>query len=210
MFITFEGTDCVGKSTQAKLLANRLENEGHTVVCTHEPGGTEIGKQCRQILKHSTVPIFPETELLLMNASRAQLVREVIQPALSLGHVVISDRYYDSTLAYQHYGRMIDMGQVREVIACAIDGCSPDLTLLLTVKPETVRERKAFRGDKVHDRFEAAGDSFMAKVDRGFAELARAFNRIKVVPADSSADRVAEAVWAQVTLAMSKRVQGRI
>src|SRR5690349_21817305 len=118
MFITFEGTEGSGKSTQVKLLATRLRGLGHPVRTCREPGGTPIGEELRHTLKHSlqNQAMSPEAELLLMNASRAQLVREVIRPALSAGEVVLCDRFYDSTTAYQGYGRQLDLELVKRVI----------------------------------------------------------------------------------------------
>src|SRR5437870_5563992 len=135
IFITFEGTEGSGKSTQIKVLGERISALGHNVVLLREPGGTPISEEIRHTLKHSAAnhAMFPETELLLMNAARAQLVREVIQPALRAGKVVLCDRYFDSTLAYQGYGRGLDLNEIRKIIDYAIAGTVPDLTLLLRV-----------------------------------------------------------------------------
>ncbi|MGV3756610.1 MAG: dTMP kinase, partial [Verrucomicrobiota bacterium] len=131
LFITFEGTEGGGKSTQIQLLAERLRSLGHTVRTLREPGGTPIGEEIRHLLKHSDANhgMTSETELLLMNASRAQLVREVIQPALAASEIVLCDRFYDSTLAYQGYGRGLDLGQVQGVVDFAVGSVHPDLTL---------------------------------------------------------------------------------
>src|SRR5262245_51438602 len=129
-FITFEGTEGSGKSTQISLLAERLRGEGHRVRTLREPGGTPIGEEIRHTLKHSkdNEAMTAEAELLLMNASRAQLVREVIRPALNAGEIVLSDRFYDSTTAYQGYGRRLDLKMVRAVIDVAVSETQPDLT----------------------------------------------------------------------------------
>ena len=140
LFITFEGTEGCGKSTQVELLAQRLRALGYRVRALREPGGTPIGEEIRHTLKHSqaNVAMTPETELLLMNASRAQLVREIIRPALAAGEIVVCDRFYDSTLAYQGYGRGLDLQIVKSAIDFAIGNTRPNLTLLLhRARPES-------------------------------------------------------------------------
>ena len=121
-FITFEGLEGCGKSTQVKLLAERLTQAGQVVRVLREPGGTPIGEEIRHTLKHSAhnAAMTPEAELLLMNASRAQLVREVIRPALAAGEIVVCDRFYDSTIAYQGYGREMDLARVKAIIDFAV------------------------------------------------------------------------------------------
>src|SRR3954465_3211826 len=138
LFITFEGTEGSGKSTQISLLAERLRDLGHSVRTIREPGGTPIGEEIRHTLKHSSEnqAMTWEAELLLMNASRAQLVREVIRPALAAGQIVLSDRFYDSTTAYQGYGRQLDLQMVKTVIDAAVGDTRPNLTLLFVVPPE--------------------------------------------------------------------------
>ena len=135
MFITFEGTEGGGKSTQIQLLAERLRSAGCVVRVLREPGGTPIGEEIRHTLKHSEAnhAMTSEAELLLMNASRAQLVREVIRPALAAGEVVLCDRFHDSTTAYQGYGRQLDLGRVAAVIDFAVGETRPDVTWLLDV-----------------------------------------------------------------------------
>src|SRR4029077_2612599 len=134
-FITFEGVEGCGKSSQVALLADRLRNHGHTVRVTRATGGTSIGEKIRHTLKHSkdNSAMTWEAELLLMNASRAQLVREFIRPALARGEIVISDRFYDSTTAYQGHGRQLDLAAVQVVIDLAVGDTRPDLTLLICV-----------------------------------------------------------------------------
>src|SRR5665213_2823451 len=133
LFITFEGTEGSGKSTQIQVLAKRLREMGRVVQTLREPGGTPIGEEIRHTLKHSNAnhAMMAETELLLMNASRAQLVREVIRPAIEQGEIILCDRFYDSTVAYQGHGRGLDFAMVRKIIACAVGETQPDLTLLL-------------------------------------------------------------------------------
>src|SRR5437588_11919622 len=135
LFITFEGTEGSGKSTHIQLLAERLRTMDRTVRVLREPGGTPIGEEIRHTLKHSQQnrSMTPETELLLMNASRAQLVREVIRPALAAGEVVLCDRFHDSTIAYQGYGRRLDLRLVQSLIDIAVGDTRPNLTLLLMV-----------------------------------------------------------------------------
>src|SRR3954465_12402813 len=131
LFITFEGTEGSGKTTQISLLAERLRDLGHHVRTVREPGGTPIGEEIRHTLKHSAAnhAMTAEAELLLMNASRAQLVREVIRPALAGGEIVLCDRFYDSTTAYQGHGRGLDLKQVQTVIDFAVGETRPALTL---------------------------------------------------------------------------------
>ncbi|HSY09362.1 MAG TPA: dTMP kinase, partial [Candidatus Dormibacteraeota bacterium] len=172
LFITFEGTEGCGKSTQVELLARQLRSLGHRVRVLREPGGTPIGEEIRHTLKHSqnNAAMTPEAELLLMNASRAQLVREIIRPALAAGEIVLCDRFYDSTTAYQGYGRGLDLNLVKEVIDFAVDWTRPHLTLLLEVSPETSRARVAARQSGsalVRDRIEEAGENFFERVAQG-------------------------------------------
>src|SRR5690349_10727251 len=147
LFITFEGTEGSGKSTQISLLAERLRSLGRTVRTLREPGGTPIGEEIRHTLKHSqdNAAMTPEAELLLMNASRAQLVREVVRPALAAGEIVLCDRFHDSTIAYQGFGRQLDLKMVQAVIDIAVGETRPDLTLLLMVSQEISELRRKTR-----------------------------------------------------------------
>src|SRR5947207_7020998 len=147
LFISFEGTEGSGKTTQISLLAERLRAAGHSVRTIREPGGTPVGEEIRHTLKHSAdnEAMTFETELLLMNASRAQLVREVIRPALAAGEIVMSDRFYDSTMAYQGYGRQLDLKVVKAIIDFAVGDTRPDLTLLLVVPYEVSEQRRLAR-----------------------------------------------------------------
>jgi len=143
LFITFEGTEGCGKSTHVELLGKQLRTIGHRVRILREPGGTPIGEEIRYTLKHSqkNAAMTAEAELLLMNASRAQLVREIIRPALAHGEIILCDRFYDSTTAYQGYGRQLDLKMVQSVVAVAVGETKPNLTLLLTVPAETSESR---------------------------------------------------------------------
>jgi len=193
-FITFEGTEGCGKSTHIKKLARRLEAEGHTVRTLREPGGTESGESIRQLLKHGPEELTAEAELLLMNASRAQLVREVIRPAIAAGEIVLCDRFYDSTTVYQGTGRGLDAAQVQAVIDFAVGDTRPDLTLLLQIPLKTSEERRARRPET--DRFEQADRTFFERIEAGYTALATAEpDRIRVIKADQPLDTVAAAIW---------------
>ena len=193
-FITFEGTEGCGKSTHIKKLARRLEAEGHTVRTLREPGGTESGECIRQLLKHGPEELTAEAELLLMNASRAQLVREVIRPAIAAGEIVLCDRFYDSTTVYQGTGRGLNAAQVQRVIEFAAGETRPDLTLLLKIPLKISEERRARRAET--DRFEQADRTFFERIEAGYTALAAAEpDRIRVIQADQPLDSVAATIW---------------
>ena len=181
LFITFEGTEGSGKTTQISLLAERLRSMGHSVRTLREPGGTPIGEEIRHTLKHSPAnhAMTAEAELLLMNASRAQLVREVIRPALAAGEIVLCDRFYDSTTAYQGYGRQLDLQMVKSIIDVAVGDTRPDLTLLFIVPHEVSEARRLARQPTLplpfkRDRMEEADQSFFARVAQGYQAIAAA------------------------------------
>jgi len=193
-FITFEGTEGCGKSTHIKKLARRLEAEGHTVRTLREPGGTESGESIRQLLKHGPEELTAEAELLLMNASRAQLVREVIRPAIAAGEIVLCDRFYDSTTVYQGTGRGLNAAQVQRVIEFAAGETRPDLTLLLKIPVKISEERRVRRAET--DRFEQADRTFFERIEAGYTALAAAEpDRIRVIQADQPLDSVAATIW---------------
>jgi dTMP kinase len=202
-FISLEGTEGSGKSTQLQRLARRLQVRGHSVITLREPGATPIGEEIRHTLQHSRQnrAMTPEAELLLINASRAQLVREVIRPALAQGRFVLCDRFYDSTTAYQGYGRGLDLAQVRSVIDLAVGDTRPDLTLLLRV-PVSVGEsrlRQRQTGANVWDRMEEADRSFFERVEQGFDAVAAAEpQRVKIIDATADVEVVEALVWDQV------------
>lgn len=204
LFITFEGTEGGGKSTQIQLLAQRLRQLGRAVRVLREPGGTAVGEEIRHLLKHSDAnhAMTPEAELLLMNASRAQLVNEVIRPALAAGETVVCDRFYDSTTAYQGHGRGLDLGRVQAVIDFAVGELRPDLTLLLMVSTTVSEQRRAARGNadgQTRDRFEEADRAFFERVGKGYRAIAAAEpDRVRVIDASQSVEHVAAAVWSQV------------
>ena len=203
-FITFEGVEGCGKSSQVALLSERLRRHGHTVHVTREPGGTPIGEEIRHTLKHSkdNSAMTWEAELLLMNASRAQLVREFIRPALARGEIVLSDRFYDSTMAYQGYGRQLDLAAVQSIIDFAVGETRPDLTLLISVPPEVSAERLKSRQATlpfVRDRIEEADQAFFDRVAQGYERIADAEpGRIKRVNGAHELEAVQEAVWREV------------
>ena len=199
-FITFEGGEGCGKSTQVRRLTEALERNGIAVVLTREPGGTWLSEEIRRLIKdQATDAPCDRSELLLFLAARAQLVRNVIRPALESGKWVVSDRFSDSTLAYQGYGRGLPLDFLREANEFACDGLKPDLTLLLDVAPETARARMRQRETDTHtaaDRIERAGDEFHARLRGGFAELAKAEpERIVAIDANGTQDEVWEDVW---------------
>ncbi len=205
-FITFEGTEGGGKSTQIQILAERLRQVGRAVRLLREPGGTPIGEEIRHTLKHSEAnhAMTAEAELLLMNASRAQLVREVSRPALAGGEIVLCDRFYGSTVAYQGYGRQLEMASVRRIIDFAVGQTRPDLTVLLDVPVEVSEARRAVRiesqlRDSVgiqRDRIEESDRAFFERVHAGFKAIVKAEpERIRIVDATGTIEQVSAAVW---------------
>ncbi len=221
LFITFEGTEGSGKSTHIQLLAERLRAAGRIVRVLREPGGTPIGEEVRHILKHSehNQAMTAEAELLLMNASRAQLVREVIRPALAAGDLVLCDRFYDSTIAYQGYGRQLDLNVVRTMIEFAVGATRPTLTFLLTVPIEVSEARRRARkhgmssdvsadgtkpaghappimSEPWHDRIEEAGRDFFQRVQNGYTAIAAAEpRRVLAIDSTQSVEAVTAAIW---------------
>ena len=210
VFITFEGSEGCGKSTQIELLTRHLRGIGYRVRTLREPGGTPIGEEIRHTLKHSknNHAMTAEAELLLMNSSRAQLVREVIRPALEAGEIVVSDRFYDSTTAYQGYGRQLDLKMVQAIIDVAVGDTRPDLTLLLTVTPEISERRRALRQATMpfmRDRIEEADRAFFDRVEHGFATIAAAEpERFRTVDATGSIESIADHIWQLVRPALPK------
>lgn len=198
-FITFEGGEGCGKSTQVVRLAAALEERGLKVLLTREPGGTRLSELIRTLLKDEAEdPPVDRAELLLFLAARAQLVRNVIAPALEAGTWVISDRFSDSTVAYQGYGRGLPVDFVRQANDFACEGLRPDLTFLLDLDPETAERRMRGREAATNtsaDRIERAGSGFHARLRRGFLELAAAdAPRFSVVDASKSPDEVSGVV----------------
>jgi dTMP kinase len=207
LFITFEGGEGSGKSTQAKLLYRRLHRLAVPVLLSYEPGVTPLGRKIARLLKWAQdVNISPVAELLLFNASRAQLISEVIRPNLESGGVVICDRYADSTTAYQGYGRKLDLALVAAVNEAGTMGLKPDLTILLDMP---VRAGLARKQGKKQDRFEGENKTFHQRVREGYLKLANAEpERWLVVDAEKSQEEIAGIIWESVRklLPRKKRV----
>lgn len=173
MFITFEGIDGSGKTTQANLLVERLKEEGHDCVFLREPGGTEISEKIRMLLlDRDHLAMTQLAELFLFSAARTQLVSEVIRPCLELKKIVVCDRFYDSTTAYQGYGRGIDIESIKKVNSIAAQGVVPDITFILDIELNEI-ERRRPSGKRNIDRMESGGNLLFEKVRRGYLELAR-------------------------------------
>jgi len=204
LFITFEGGEGCGKSVQAKALYRRLSQLAIPVVLTHEPGGTPFGMKIARWLKWTEgTDISPLTELLLFNASRAQLVTQIIQPNLESGKVVVCDRYADSTTAYQSYGRGLDLEMVTTINNAATQGLKPDLTVLLDISAEAGLARKRA---KRRDRFEQEKLAFHQRVRDGYLKLAaNEPERWLVVDASQSKTKIEEIIWLRVSQMLSER-----
>ena len=199
-FITFEGSEGCGKSTQVQRLAARLEKLGIPFLITREPGGTPIGESIRDLLQFApqSAGMTPETELLLFEASRSQLVREVIKPALESGKCVIADRFFDSTTVYQGVARKLDRKVVRQLNAFAIGDCVPDITFLLDVDLTTARAR--MKGPRRPDRMEQQSDEFYKEVRDGYQELAKCQrDRVVIVQGGQSPDDIEKQIWATLS-----------
>lgn len=182
MFITFEGIDFCGKSTQVELLKKYFEDKGKSVQVIREPGGTEISEKIREILlDKKNNKMFMETELLLFSASRAQLVREKIVPFLEKGEIVISDRFHDSSTAYQGFGRGLPIDSVLSVHKLAIGNTIPDLTFIIDIPVEVAVKRKAEKTHQELDRIEVSSNDFFEKVRNGYLILAEKEKRFKVI-----------------------------
>ena len=199
-FITFEGGEGCGKSTQIRLLADRLRAAGKEVLLTREPGGTALAEKIRSLVREeSDDPPNSRAETLLFIASRAQVVENVIRPALASGTWVLCDRFADSTFAYQGYGRGLDLEELKRINSFATGGLEPDMTILLNVSPEVSAKRMRAREAATNtdaDRMEKAGDGFHTRLRQGFLELAAAEpERFAVIQADGSVEEVEEAVW---------------
>jgi len=204
LFITFEGGEGGGKSVQAKALYRKLAKMAIPVLLTREPGGTPFGRRISRWLKWAKdTNISPLTELMLFNASRAQLVNDVIQPALKNGQVVISDRYADSTTVYQGYGRGLDLAMVKSVNKAATQGLTPDLTVLLDAPVEVCFARK---GTSKRDRFEQEAIAFHRRVREGYLKLASEEpGRWLVIDASQSKAKIADIIWQKVSQLLSSR-----
>ena len=203
LFITFVGTEGAGKSTQIQRIADRYRRLGRPVLVIREPGGTPAGARIRTILKDPGLAgqIAPETELLLVNASRSELIRQIILPALGEGRIVLCDRFVDSTVAYQGYGRGLDLAKLWEVIGYATGGLMPETTIFLELSLEASEERRRQRErrggeDSGADRFERLDRAFFRRVELGFKEIIRRDpNRVRAVDALGEPEEVTERIW---------------
>lgn len=203
LFITFEGGEGCGKSTQSRLLYGRIKKQGIPVLLIHEPGITTLGKKITKLLKWSKdIKISPLAELLLFNVSRAQLVTEVIKPNLEKDILLICDRYADSTTAYQGYGRGLDLATVKTANKIGTQGVVPDLTILLDIPAEVGFKRNK---DKAPDRFEKESLEFHRRVREGFLKLAKAEpKRWLVIDATKSKAEIAELIWQRINKIRSR------
>lgn len=196
-FITFEGSEGCGKSTQIRLLAGRLQKLERRLVLTREPGGTPVGEEIKHLLQFSKVgqAMTPATELLLFTASRSQLVREVIAPAIREGAIVLADRFLDSTTVYQGVARRLDPDSVKTINDFAVNGCLPDLTFLLDLEPRVARERMLSR-PHTNDRMEQQSMDFYEAVRAGYLALAqRGDPRICLIDGAKTQAEIAEKIW---------------
>ena len=201
-FITFEGGEGCGKSTQVGLLVQALEERGYEVLQVREPGGTAVGEKIRTLLlDKENDGLDPVAELMLYEAARAQICSQVIRPALAAGKIVVCDRFYDSTVAYQGFGRGIDVQMIERLNAAATGGLTPDMTLMLFIDPaDGLRRAKGVSGgDGAGDRIESAGLAFHQRVHDGFARIAMEQPaRVAAIGAQGSIDEVHEAILARV------------
>lgn len=197
--VTFEGGEGGGKSTQVKRLAKFLEEQKIDYISTKEPGGTDVGNQVREILLHSKDKISDKTEFLLFSASRAQLVQDVIKPALEAGKVVLMDRFFDSSFAYQGYAGNLNLDDIEEVTDFATDGLQPDLTVLLDISYDDGMERKAKNSKlKDLDRIESKSAEYHNRLRKGFLKLAdKDRKRFLVVFANKTEEEIFEEVKAE-------------
>lgn len=199
--ITFEGSEGSGKTTQVDRIAERFEKHNFEVLVTREPGGTPIGEEIRRILMHSEVgsAMTPEAELLLFAASRAQLVREVIKPAIDSGKVVLCDRFLDSTTVYQGVGRRIASEPVHMINEFAVGKMMPDVTVIIDIPAEVGLERARHRAGEMPDRMQQENIEFYRKVREGYLILAKTLpGRYIVVDGTKSIDEVEEAIWREL------------
>jgi len=198
MFITFEGIDGSGKSTQIQLLKEMLEKRNHVVTILREPGGNILSEQIRQLLLDSKEQVDPRCELLLFTAARAQLVGSVIRPALEAGNIVICDRYIDSSVAYQGYGRGLSIESIESINDFATAGLIPDITFIFDLSLDDAAKRAGFRSNDNQtkpDRMERSGDAFFERTKQGYLEIAKKSDRnIFIINANDAMNDIREQV----------------
>ena len=206
MFITFEGIDFCGKSTQVEMLKQHLLNKNKKVEVIREPGGTEISEIVRNVLldkKHNKM--FMETEIFLFSASRAQLVREKIHPYLDEGIYVISDRFHDSTSAYQGYGRGISLDAVKHINKLAIGDTVPDITFIIDIPIEVARQRRSGRSEAQLDRIEITEGGFYDRVRKGYLEIAKNEKRFIVIDGTKTEEQIHKLVVEEIDVLEKRR-----
>ena len=208
VFISFEGIEGCGKSTQIQFLADTLRAHGREVVMTREPGGTALGQILRKLLLEPITPLAPGAEVLMMLADRAQHIQEVIAPALNANQLVLCDRFLDSTIAYQGYGRKIDLSLLAQLNTFACDGYVPALTFLLDVPvAEGLRRAQKRRGNETADHFEVESVAFHERVRDGFLSVARAEpHRVRVLYSTRPLDVVRQEIVAIVQQRFAKEI----
>ena len=208
LFITLEGPDGSGKTTQAYLLAEYLRQEGYRVTLTREPGGSPIGDQIRTVLHdRSNTDMDPHTEFLLYSASRAQLVSQVIRPMLAEGKIVISDRFYDSSLAYQGYGRGLNLDIINRINRFATDEHKPDITFLFDIDLLEMKKRKEKINAKL-DRMEDQATEFFTKVREGYLQIARQEKeRFLIIDCKKEINSIVKEIWDNINIHLSRRNQ---
>ena len=198
MFITFEGIDGSGKSTQIQLLKEMLEKRNHVVTTLREPGGNILSEQIRQLLLDSKEQVDPRCELLLFTAARAQLVSSVIRPALEAGKIVICDRYIDSSVAYQGYGRGLSIESIESINDFATAGLIPDITFIFDLSVDDAAKRAGFRSNDNQtkpDRMERSGDAFFERTKQGYLDIAKKSDRnIFIINANDAMNDIREQV----------------
>ena len=200
LFLSLEGGEGSGKSVQAKVLTEALQQRGRDVVLTREPGGTAAGERIREIVLHAQeIALSPEAQVLLYSTARAQNVREVIRPAIEAGKIVIADRFFDSTMAYQGYGHGVPLEQIRSVTALACGDVVPDRTFLLDIPVDKGLGRSGWRAQSKWDRFEILDPAFHERVREGYLRMAAAEpRRWAVIDADREEATVSKDVWREV------------
>ncbi|HOL81397.1 MAG TPA: dTMP kinase [Ignavibacteriales bacterium] len=199
MFLSFEGIDYSGKTTQIKKLINYFEQSNQKYCLVREPGGTQVSEQIRNILlDKKNINLFPETELLLFSAARAQLVRELIKPKLLEGYVVIADRFYHSTIAYQGYGRGIDLKSVETITKFAVGDTIPDLVFILDIDYETSQKRANLCNERTKDRIEVSEKEFYNKVREGYIHLAKQEKNCILIDATINENEIFEIILSKI------------